>query len=110
MAKQKKVARVKKTARTKTTKQPATLITALNRNTAALKAHQSALESHTAVMAAHAIALTPPDARGACTILFTDNRPDYCANNMTNSECQERAAEMNGIARPVVPGQRCFVG
>jgi hypothetical protein len=108
MPKQKKVTRVKKAARAKGAKGPAALVTALNRTTAALKAHQKTLESHTAVMTAHAVALTPADARGACTVLFTDNRPNYCENNRTNRECQELGAEMGGIARPVIPGQKCF--
>jgi hypothetical protein len=109
MAKQKKVTRVKKAARAKAPKGPAALVAALNRTTAALKAHQKTLDSHTAVMTAHAIALTPADARGACSILFPDNRPNYCENNKTNRECQELGAEMGGIAKPVIPGQRCFV-
>jgi len=85
-------------------------IDALNENTAALKAQKLALDSHAAVLTAHAIALTPGDARGACTIVFADERSDYCENNKTNRECQELAAEMQGIARPIVAGQRCFRG
>jgi hypothetical protein len=108
MAKQKKVTRVKKPTRAKAAKGPAALVTALNRATAALKAHQKTLEINTAVMTAHATALTPADARGACTILFPDSRPNYCVNNKTNRECQEIGAQMGGIPRPVIPGQRCF--
>jgi hypothetical protein len=104
------MAKEKKPTRRKTTTTSAALVAALNKHTAALNAQKKALESHAVIMTAHTIALTSPDARGACTIVFTDSRPDYCANNMTNRECQELAAEQNGIARPIVPGQRCFTG
>lgn len=104
----KKKSSPRKTAGSKTAKRSATLVAALNKHAAALETHTLALESHAAILSAHAIAVTPAEARGACTILFTDNRPNYCANNKTNKECQELAAEMNGIARPIVAGQRCF--
>ncbi len=98
----------KKSARGQAAKDSATLVVALNKHAAALNTHAQALNSHTAAMIAHTIALTPADARGACTIVFSDDTPDYCANNMTNRECQELAAEKGGTARPVVPGQQCI--
>jgi hypothetical protein len=98
-------------ARGTTTKKRASgtqlLSDALKDHSAALAANTKALNTHTAVMTAHAIAMTPADARGACTIVFADDRRDYCADNKTNSECQELAAEMRGVAQPVIPGQRC---
>jgi hypothetical protein len=104
------MAKEKKPTRRKAATSSGALIAALNKHTAALNAQKKVLESHAVIMSAHTIALTPTDARGACTIVFTDSRPDYCANNMTNRECQELAAEQNGIARPIVPEQRCFNG
>jgi hypothetical protein len=97
----------KKTARDQPA-QSATLTAALKENTAALNAHALALSAHAAAMTPHAIALTPANAVGACTIVFRDDRPDYCQNGMTNRQCQELAAEKGGVARPVVAGQKCL--
>jgi hypothetical protein len=96
------MAKKKKATKRKPANRNATLIAAINR-------HAEALESHAAILTAHTIALTPSDARGACTIIFTDGRQDYCVNNKTNRQCQDIGAEMNGTARPVIPGRKCFV-
>jgi hypothetical protein len=98
------------TTRSKAAQDTATLAAALKKHTAALKSHEQALNAHAAAMTSHAIAVTPAEARGACSIIFTDGRAPICVDNLTNTQCQERAAEEGGNAWPIVPGQKCFAG
>ena len=84
----------------------ATLTELLNKHAAVLKSHEEALKAHAAAI----IAITPAEARGACSIIYTDGRTPECVDNQTNRECQERAAANRGTAWPIVPGQKCFTG